>query len=61
MDDYLKKLIKQARENYELMTPEEKDLMWKQQLESWMRGMSPCQHGVYDFETCVHCRRNLHE
>lgn len=38
------------------MTPAEREAMWQAQRESFTRAMQPCEHGVYDFETCPDCR-----
>jgi hypothetical protein len=46
----LEALLKQAAQH--VMTPEE----LQAQRESFARGMGPCEHGVYDFETCPDCR-----
>lgn len=50
IDPELEALLEKAR-RYK-MTPAE----IQAQRESWARGMSPCEHGVSDFETCSKCR-----
>lgn len=52
----LEKLLKKCAENYKNLTQAQKDEMWRLQKESWIRGMQPCEHGVYDWETCVECK-----
>lgn len=49
--------LKEAKAAYDAMTEAEKEAMKKAQLDSWMRGMAPCEHGVLDWETCPDCRR----
>jgi hypothetical protein len=51
----LKQLIEEAKEKYDAMTPEEKAAHDTAQRESFVRGMGPCEHGVYDFEDCPKC------
>lgn len=40
------------------MTPEQKQAMFDAQRESFIRGMGPCEHGDYDWETCPQCRKD---
>ena len=54
MTDY-EKLVAAARAQYDTMTTEEQDEMWRRQRENFVRGMGPCEHGVRDFETCPQC------
>jgi len=42
---------------YNALSPEEKAAHDEAQRQSWVRGMGPCEHGVYDFETCPQCRK----
>lgn len=37
------------------MTPAE----LREQAESFARGMSPCEHGIADFEDCQKCREKI--
>jgi hypothetical protein len=55
-DNKLKQLVAEAQARYDALTPEEKAAHDQAQRESWMRGMGPCEHGVYDFEDCEQCR-----
>lgn len=51
----LKTLAKQAQARYNAMSPEDKVAHDKAQRESFIRGMGPCEHGDYDWETCPQC------
>ena len=58
MTSRLDQLIAEAKAIYDAMTPEQQAEMWRQQKESYVRGMTtPCEHGVLDFETCAECRK----
>lgn len=57
MNRDLNTLVRQARERYDAMTPEQKAAHDQAQRESFVRGMTtPCEHGVLDFEQCGECR-----
>lgn len=47
--------FKQAKARYDAMSPEDKAAHDKAQRESFIRGMGPCEHGDYDWETCPQC------
>jgi len=55
MNDKLTAAIARAREWNRTATPEAKAEMFRKQRESWARGMAPCEHGDYDWETCPKC------
>jgi hypothetical protein len=54
-EEELKVLIQQAQARYNALSPEAKEAHDKAQRESWIRGMGPCEHGDYDWETCPRC------
>lgn len=49
-------LFAKAFAAYDAMTPEQKAAHDAAQKASFIKGMGPCEHGVYDFETCPDCR-----
>lgn len=51
-DPELLALLEKARTHK--MTPEE----YQAQRESYARSLTPCEHGVIDFEQCLECRKN---
>ncbi len=55
----LSKAVDAALARYRAMTPEQQAAMWEAQRESWVRGMLPCEHGDFDWETGPHCRAAL--
>lgn len=55
-DGELKCLVSAAQSRYEAMSLEERTAHDEAQRQSWIRGMAPCEHGVWDWETCPKCR-----
>ena len=51
----LRERLMKANERTLAMTPAEKEAMYQAQRESFIRGMGPCEHGSYDWETCSEC------
>lgn len=52
----LQQMLADAVDRVKAMTPEEQTAMWRDQRESWVRGMTQgCEHGVLDFEQCPQC------
>lgn len=56
MTDELAELLREAKERVAAMSPEEHAAMIEEQRKSWARGMGPCEHGEFDWETCPQCR-----
>lgn len=54
--DDLARRVAEAVAWYNALSPAEKKAHDDAQRASWARGMGPCEHGVYDFETCPDCR-----
>ena len=57
MSPELQELLDKAKARVEQMTDEERQRMFQEQRESFVRGMmARCEHGVLDFEQCGECR-----
>ena len=53
----INKLLAEAKERVDRMTPEQREAMFVEQRKSWARGMTArCEHGLVDFEQCPDCR-----
>lgn len=53
----LQNLIESAKAAYDSMSPGQKAAHDREQRESFVRGMvTPCVHGILDFEQCIDCR-----
>lgn len=53
-------MVAQARDRYNNMSEEEKREHDQLQRESFIRGMGPCEHGDYDWETCPQCLQRIY-
>jgi len=56
-NDELDELFTRAKAIVAAMSPEEYAAMVAAQRESFTRAMGPCEHGVYDWEDCMDCRK----
>lgn len=53
----LDKLLEQAKQHMARMTPENRRKVYEEQKLSLARAfLTPCEHGVLDFEQCPYCR-----
>jgi hypothetical protein len=52
----ISEIIEKAKQRLAAMTPAERTEMYQAQRESWARSMTPCEHGVRDWEDCPDCR-----
>lgn len=53
----LDKLLAEAKQQVDRMTPKQREEMFARQRESFVRAMTtPCEHGELDFEQCPQCR-----
>lgn len=58
----LGKLVGEAMDRFNALSPEQQADHLRAQRESFIRGMTtPCEHGVLDFEQCVECRATLQQ
>lgn len=56
--DGLAALLRESAGRVAAMTPEQREEMFEEQRQSWVRGMTArCEHGVLDFEQCPECRK----
>ena len=61
MPDEIKRRLADIERKRSAIPPEERAELerreYQAQRESWVRVMGPCEHGVYDFEDCLECRK----